>query len=451
MRSCRRPRRHARAEERERGARALQQQGQRFDTALNNMLQGLLMFDQAGQLLVVNRRFCRMFGVPDGALAPGMKYREVTEAVVEAGQVTAEDMQGVRERRAELLARNERATATWEIASGRAFKMTHQPMQEGWLTTYEEVTDRRASEARMVHLAHHDALTDLPNRVLFRQKLEHALAYARHGGGLALLCLDLDQFKAVNDTLGHPVGDELLRAVSERLAGQLRETDTVARLGGDEFAIVQSRIEKPAEATAFAARLIELIEAPFDVAGHQIVIGTSIGIAFAPQDGMDADQLLRSADLALYRAKSDGRGVYRLFHAEMDAQMQARRLLELDLRQALRCGQLEVFYQPLISLHDQAVAGFEALLRWRHPQRGLVPPSEFIPLAEEIGLITPIGEWVLQQACADAASWPGMLKVAVNLSSVQFRSRNLVRCRGCRIERIGAVTRAGSSWRSPKP
>ena len=203
----------------------------------------------------------------------------------------------------------------------------------------------------MVHLAHHDALTDLPNRVLFRQKLEHALAYTRHGGGLALLCLDLDQFKAVNDTLGHPVGDELLQAVSERLAGQLRETDTVARLGGDEFAIVQSRIEKPAEATAFAARLIELIEAPFDVAGHQIVIGTSIGIAFAPQDGMDADQLLRSADLALYRAKSDGRGVYRLFHAEMDAQMQARRLLELDLRQALRCGQLEVFYQPLISVH----------------------------------------------------------------------------------------------------
>ena len=278
----------------------------------------------------------------------------------------------------------------------------------------------------MVHLAHHDALTDLPNRVLFRQKLEHALAYARHGGGLALLCLDLDQFKAVNDTLGHPVGDGLLQAVSERLAGQLRETDTVARLGGDEFAIVQSRIEKPAEATAFATRLIELIAAPFDVAGHQIVIGTSIGIAYAPQDGMDADQLLRSADLALYRAKSDGRGVYRLFHAEMDAQMQARRLLELDLRQALGSGQLEVFYQPVISLHHQAVAGFEALLRWRHPQRGLVPPSEFIPLAEEIGLITPIGEWVLQQACADAASWPGMLKVAVNLSSVQFRSRNLV-------------------------
>jgi diguanylate cyclase (GGDEF)-like protein len=414
------------AEERERGARALQQQGQRFDTALNNMLQGLLMFDQTGTLLVSNRRFGRMFGVPDGALAPGMSYGELTEAVVAAGQVIPDDMQGLRDRRSGLLARNERASVTWEIASGRAFKIIHQPMQEGWLTTYEEVTDQRAAEARMAHLAHHDALTGLPNRLLFRRKLEGALGHMRHGDGLALLFLDLDQFKAVNDALGHSVGDELLRAVAKRLAGQLRDTDTVARLGGDEFAIVQSRIEKPAEATRFAARLIELIGAPFDVAGHQIVTGTSIGIVFAPQDGMDADLLLRSADLALYRAKSDGRGVYRLFHVEMDEQMQARRLLELDLRQALQGGQLEVFYQPLISLHHQAVAGFEALLRWRHPQRGLVPPSEFIPLAEEIGLITPIGEWVLQQACADAASWPGMLTVAVNLSSVQFRSGNLV-------------------------
>jgi diguanylate cyclase (GGDEF)-like protein len=414
------------ADERERGARALQQQGQRYNTALNNMLQGLLMFDPAGNLVVVNRSFCRMFGVPDGALVPGMEYDAVADAVVAASQVTAEDMQGARERHAESLAHGQRTTATWEIAGGRAFKITDLPMQEGWLTTFEEITDQRASEARMVHLAHHDALTDLPNRVLFRRKLTDALAYARRGEGLALLFLDLDQFKAVNDTLGHPVGDELLRAVSERLAGQLRETDTVARLGGDEFAIVQSRIDKPAEATAFATRLIDLIETPFDVAGHQIVISTSIGIAFAPQDGTDADQLLRSADLAMYRAKSDGRGVYRLFHAEMDAQMQARRLLELDLRQAMACGQLEVFYQPVISVHHQAVAGFEALLRWRHPQRGLVPPSEFIPLAEEIGLITPIGEWVLRQACADAALWPGMLTVAVNLSSVQFRSRNLV-------------------------
>lgn len=230
----------------------------------------------------------------------------------------------------------------------------------------------------------------------------------------------------MNDTLGHPIGDALLKGVAKCLDDWTRDTDTVARLGGDEFAIVQTAINKPTEATAFASRLIELLHAQFEVEGHQIVIGTSIGIAFAPQDGLDPDQLLRCADLALYRAKTDGRGIYRLFHAEMDAQMLARHLLELDLRQAVRCGQLEVFYQPLVDLHDKVVAGFEALLRWRHPERGIIPPNEFIPLAEGIGLIIPIGEWVLQQACADTVSWPGALKVAVNLSPAQFPSRNLV-------------------------
>jgi diguanylate cyclase (GGDEF)-like protein len=278
----------------------------------------------------------------------------------------------------------------------------------------------------MVHLAQHDALTDLPNRILFRQNLERALAFVRRGRTLALLCLDLDQFKAINDTLGHPVGDALLQAVAQRLAKDMPETDTVARLGGDEFAVVQTAIARPTEAAMFANRLIELLGPPFDVDGHQIVISASIGIAFAPQDAADADQLLRCADLAMYRAKVEGRGVYRLFHAQMDAEMQTRRQLELDLRQALPRGQFEVFYQPQVSLHDGHVAGFEALLRWHHPQRGAVPPGEFIPLAEEIGLIVPIGEWVLRQACRAAAAWPGAPKVAVNLSPIQFRGHNLV-------------------------
>jgi diguanylate cyclase (GGDEF)-like protein len=416
----------ARAEERERGAHALELQGVRFDSALNNMLQGLMMFDQQSRLLVVNRRFFSMFGVPDGALAPGMGYGEVTDAVVAAGQVTAEDMQGVRERRAKLMERNERATATWEISCGRAFKMSFQPMDEGWLTTYEEITDRRAAEAKIEHLAHHDSLTDLPNRVLFRRRLDDALAFARRGQTLALFCLDLDQFKAINDTLGHPVGDALLKAVAQRLSDRMRETDIIARLGGDEFAIVYAAVAKPNEATGFADRLLELLSAPFETDGYQIVISASIGIAFAPQDGLDPDELLRCADLAMYRAKVDGRGIYRLFHAEMDAQMQARRRLELDLREAVEREQLAIFYQPMISVQEQVVAGFEALLRWHHPTRGAVPPSEFIPLAEEIGLILPIGDWVLRQACTDAAAWPGNLKVAVNLSSVQFRSHNLV-------------------------
>jgi predicted signal transduction protein with EAL and GGDEF domain len=229
----------------------------------------------------------------------------------------------------------------------------------------------------------------------------------------------------VNDTLGHPVGDLLLRAVAVRLVERTRETDIVARLGGDEFAVVQS-IDRPSEAAGLADRLIEMFDTPFEVAGHQIVIGTSIGIAFAPQDGVDGDELLKKADLALYRAKVDGRGICRLFHAEMDAEMQARRLLELDLRKALRARQFELFYQPVVDLHAGAVAGFEALLRWRHPERGLVSPASFIPLAEEIGLIVQIGEWVLREACATAASWPGDIRVAVNLSAAQFKSPDLV-------------------------
>jgi diguanylate cyclase (GGDEF)-like protein len=376
-------------------------------------------------LLVANQRMYGMFGMPDGALMPSMTYREVTDRVIEAGQVTAEDMENMRGRRAGLIARNERVSTIWELASGRVFNVTHQPMDDGWLATFEDITERRRTEARMAHLAHHDALTDLPNRVLFRKRLEDALTSARRGEGLALLCLDLDQFKAVNDTLGHPVGDLLLRAVAVRLVERTRETDIVARLGGDEFAVVQS-IDRPSEAAGLADRLIEMFDTPFEVAGHQIVIGTSIGIAFAPQDGVDGDELLKKADLALYRAKVDGRGICRLFHAEMDAEMQARRLLELDLRKALRARQFELFYQPVVDLHAGAVAGFEALLRWRHPERGLVSPASFIPLAEEIGLIVQIGEWVLREACATAASWPGDIRVAVNLSAAQFKSPDLV-------------------------
>jgi diguanylate cyclase (GGDEF)-like protein len=284
----------------------------------------------------------------------------------------------------------------------------------------------RRLASKIEHLAHHDTLTDLPNRVLFHEKLEQALKYARRGRLVALHFLDLDEFKAVNDTLGHHIGDRLLQAVAQRLLDGLRETDAVARLGGDEFAILQTAIESPLDAIAFAERVIKMFAKPFEVAGHQIIVGVSIGIAFAPQDGLEADQLLKCADLALYRSKSDGRGIFRLFHAEMDARMQARRVLELDLHQALSADQFELFFQPLIDLRTKKVAGFEALLRWRHPTRGLVSPDQFIPLAEETGMIVPIGEWVIRQACAAAANWPGELKVAVNLSAVQFKSHNLV-------------------------
>ncbi len=414
------------ADERDRAARALHMQEQRFDTALQNMVQGLLMVDRNDDVLVVNRRYCELWGLPPGVVMPGMSFAALKHLVSSSGNVSVADIEEAQRLRKLAEDRHVRSTFVWEISDGRAFTVTHQPMHDGWLATFEDTTERRLAEARIAHLAHHDGLTNLPNRVLFRATLDHAMAFARRGHLLALHCLDLDQFKAVNDTLGHPVGDGLLQAVAKRLQDCLRETDSVARLGGDEFGIVQTAIESPIEATSLARRVIELIEAPFEIDGHQIVIGTSVGIAFAPQDGLDADELLKNADLALYRAKFDGRGVYRLFQTAMDADMQARRLLELDLRQALRSSQFEVFYQPVIDLRSDAVSGFEALLRWHHPQRGMVSPAEFVPVAEEIGAIVPIGAWVLQQACAAAAAWPGDLSVAVNLSPVQFESNDLV-------------------------
>jgi diguanylate cyclase (GGDEF)-like protein len=289
----------------------------------------------------------------------------------------------------------------------------------------EETVERARAEAQITHMAHHDALTLLPNRVRFRENLKQDLLRARPEQPIAVLCLDLDDFKAVNDTLGHPIGDALLKSVAQRLTGCLHETDTVARLGGDEFAIVQVAGAQPVAATVLAQHLIESMAEPFEIEGHSVVIGTSIGIALAPNDGSDPDELLKNADMALYRAKAEGRGTYRFFEAKMDADMQARRLLEVDLRGALARNEFEVHYQALVDLNSAKLNGFEALLRWRHPQRGLVSPAQFIPLAEEIGIISPIGAWVLRQACTDAAGWPGELTVAVNLSPVQFRSKTL--------------------------
>ncbi len=292
------------------------------------------------------------------------------------------------------------------------------------LRQVERMTTKK--EQQLVYMAHHDVLTDLPNRVLLNERLEQALQLSKRGQGFAVLFLDLDRFKSVNDTLGHMVGDELLKAVAKRLRGCVREIDTIARMGGDEFAIVQALSQQPRDATTLAQRIGEAIKAPFDLKDHQVVVDTSIGIAVAPDDGTDPDQLLKNADLALYRAKKDGRGIYRFFEPEMDARMQARRELELDLRKALQLEEFELHYQPLVNLETGNISGFEALLRWNHPERGMVSPLDFIPLTEEIGLIIPLGEWVLRTACAQAADWPVSTKVAVNLSSVQFRSDNLV-------------------------
>jgi diguanylate cyclase (GGDEF)-like protein/PAS domain S-box-containing protein len=290
-----------------------------------------------------------------------------------------------------------------------------------------DITERKAAEARVAHMAHHDALTDLPNRVLFRQHMADALAQRERTGSLVgALCIDLDNFKLVNDTLGHPIGDKLLQDVAERIKRVTRQRDTAARLGGDEFAVLVPEMKSPQELAVLAQRLIDVVSDPYVTEGHVLTVGTTIGIAVAPTDGEDADRLLRNADLALYRAKADGKSTFRFFGPEMDARAQARRQLEIDLRSALAAETLEVHYQPLVDLVSREVIGFEALLRWPHATRGYIPPAEFVPLAEETGLITPLGNFVLRRACADATSWPSHVKLAVNLSPMQFRVGNVL-------------------------
>ena len=291
----------------------------------------------------------------------------------------------------------------------------------------EDITEQQQVEARIRHMAHHDALTGLMNRVRFRESLDQALLDAQRGGtSVAVLCVDLDYFKDVNDALGHPIGDAMLRVVAERLRYGVAENHFIARLGGDEFAIVCNELENPEEAGSLAHRLIEVLSAPYLIDGHELVVGASIGIAISPKDGNDPDRLLKNSDMALYQAKSDGRRTHRFFEANMEIRQQARRTLESDLRVALAHQQFQLVYQPEISLSTQMIIGCEALLRWKHPERGLISPDEFIPLAEDCGLITPIGEWVLHQACAEAVRWPEHIRVAVNLSPAQFKSRNLV-------------------------
>jgi diguanylate cyclase (GGDEF)-like protein len=291
------------------------------------------------------------------------------------------------------------------------------------LGVIDDVTERKAAEARIAQLAHYDPLTNLPNRTLFREQLETELTFVRRGAQLAVLYLDLDHFKSINDTLGHPAGDELLKAVAQRLRNCLRESDLIARLGGDEFAIVQTQLQDPKDAVVLALRLREAVTgASYDLSGHQTTTDLSIGIALSPGDGTEIDELVKHADLALYGAKAEGRANHRFFEPGMNARMKQRRGLEIDLRTALANDELELQYQPVINLKTGAIVCCEALLRWHHPVRGLIPPLEFIPVAEETGLINAIGDWALRRACVEAMNWPGDVSVAVNVSPVQFRN-----------------------------
>jgi diguanylate cyclase (GGDEF)-like protein/PAS domain S-box-containing protein len=401
-------------------------QYERFNAAVNNMPLGFCMVDVDQRILAANTRFGELYGLPSDMILPGTPLRTSLEYRAASGHFGDDIGPDFVEQRLAAARNPEPWHVTRPTRDGRTISVSHQPLPGGGsLSTHEDITARRHAEAQIAHMAHHDALTDLPNRVLFREHLVKALESIDRGK-LAVLCIDLDRFKSVNDTLGHSIGDALLRAAGDRLQASARPTDLVARLGGDEFAIVQAGTEQPFGATALATRLIAEIAKPFELDGHQVVIGASVGISIAPSDGSDPDTLLKNADLALYRAKSDGRDSCRFFEPDMDARMRARRTMEIDLRRALALGEFELYYQPLITLKTGKITGFEALLRWHHPERGMVPPMEFIPVAEEIGLIGQIGAWVLKQACLEAAAWPDDIHIAVNLSPAQFKHRAVV-------------------------
>ncbi|MBN8958816.1 MAG: EAL domain-containing protein [Rhizobiales bacterium] len=399
----------------------------RLDAALDNMSQGLCLYDSENRLQVVNRRFCEIFHLAPESVRPGMSFEDVLGLSVTAGNHGQKRVEDIIAEQSALMHQRETETHFQDLSDGRAIAIAHRHTSDGgWVATYEDVTERRHAEAQIVFMARHDTLTRLPNRVLLNERIEQAVTQLGRGSGLAVLCVDLDNFKQVNDTLGHPVGDALLVAVSERLQACVREVDTVARLGGDEFAIVQCGIGAPEDAALLARRVVETLSAPYEIDGHRVMVGASLGISVAPGDGVTCERLLKNADVALYRAKSDGRGTWRFFEPEMDARLQARRKLELDLREALAKNQFDLYYQPICDLELNRVCGFEALLRWRHPTRGFVPPSEFIPVAEEIGLIVQLGDWVLRRACAQASEWPSYVKVAVNVSPAQFKGPGLV-------------------------
>ena len=397
-----------------------------LDLALNNMSHGLVMFDSNRKLIICNARYAKMYGLSAELRKPGTELNAILQYLVDR-QTFAETPQETFSS-INTIAAGDNIRFMKSLTDGRLITITHQSTADGgWVAIHEDITERQKAEAHIAHMARHDHLTDLPNRVFFREVLDKNLRSLCDGQRFTIFCIDLDRFKSVNDSMGHSIGDKLLNLVSARLANCVKERDFVARLGGDEFAIIQANVSRPEESGALAGRLIERLSEPYEVDGQQLDIGASIGLAIAPTDGANADQLLKNADLAMYRAKMDGRGSYRFFEAEMDARIQARHALELELRGALAAGQLQLYYQPLVNPKTGEIRCFEALLRWVHPKFGHIPPSEFIPLAEESGLIGPLGQWVLQTACADAAKWPKQLRVSVNLSPIQFKNLNLVK------------------------
>lgn len=400
----------------------------RFDTALNNMPHGLCMFHDDGQLAVMNHRFGEMMNLPDDLVQSGASASQIIAACIDSVSLSKESgdliLHGVRE-----LQNKEIVTTDPDPARGRTLSWTIQPMTDGGaVVLLEDITERKSAEAKISHLARYDELTALPNRVSFRDEIERLLAISHSSERLcALLFVDLDQFKQVNDTLGHPCGDQLLCAVANRLREMLRPEDFVARFGGDEFVVFQQNISSPEDAASLARRIVERLSERYRIDNHLVEIGASVGIALTSPDGdVSADTLLKNADMALYRAKADGRGTFCFFRDEMAATVEARRILELDLRKALANEEFELFYQPLVNLKSGKITTCEALLRWNHPVRGTVSPVDIIPVAEDMGLIVDLGRWILRRACMECMKWPDGVSVAVNFSPQQFHQRDVL-------------------------
>jgi diguanylate cyclase (GGDEF)-like protein len=392
--------------------------------ALGGVSEGVAVWDAGGRLVMGNRRLEEVFGLPPGSAAPGLFIGDFLTLAAAAGRLEQEDPAEARAALDAVLARREPLTWDMRTTDGRAVRVLVRPAPGGgWIGVYDDMTDRLRAEAKAAYMARHDPLTQLANRPHFRERLSDALA---RGGQAAILFIDLDRFKEVNDSLGHAAGDALLRAVAQRLAACFRHGDTLARLGGDEFAAALTRGAGRIEAEAVARRVVEALSRPFALDVGEVTVGASVGIAVAPADGSDPESLVRAADLALYAAKSEGRGTHRLYDGAMGQSLQRRRSLETDLRSAIEQGALELHYQPIVSARSGQVSSMEALMRWNHPERGPVPPAEFIPIAESTRLVLTLGAWALRRACADAAAWPERVKVAVNLSPAQFVANDIL-------------------------
>jgi diguanylate cyclase (GGDEF)-like protein len=391
----------------------------RFDAALNNMPLGLCMFNSNGSIVVANQKLSLLIGLSTRELK-GLSLRCLLERGAKEGLISEIDVHSIVERVDAKLAGADDPAIVLNMQSGRSLELNLQHMDNGgFVLLAEDITERRAAEVEKDRLARFDTLTGLPNRAVLREQMVRALSECRPDSMCAIHFIDLDQFKQVNDTLGHTRGDMLLEAVANQLVGVTRDAGVTARFGGDEFVVLQAPITSPDQSEALAKCILNRLGGIYDLDGHKVVVGVSIGIAIASGQ-IDPDRFLRNADMALYHAKSEGRGTWRWFETSMEARAQARRALELDLRQALQTEAFELHYQPLFNFKNKSILTCEALLRWPHPTRGMVSPAEFIPVAEEMGLIVEIGKQVLRKACLECLEWPGATAVAVNLSPKQF-------------------------------